>query len=72
MTIHIASLSPRLKQEEEQQHKFRPVCDLCLLRCFQTETSRWRPFVMLTHGEPRGGGSDDSDSGFGKNVRALP
>ena len=38
------------------------------LRCFLAETSCWRLFVMLTHREPRGGGSDDSDSGFGTSV----
>ena len=42
--------------------------DIGFLRCFQAETSCWRPFVMLTHREPRGGDSDDSDSGFGTNA----
>ena len=40
-----------------------------VLRCFSAETSCWRLFVVLTHREPRGGGSDDADSGYGTTER---
>ena len=54
-------------QNNNNNTSFGP-CVTFVLRCFQSETSCWRHFVMLTQRQPLEGGSDVSDSSSGTNV----